>query len=416
MDGNLSSLRPAALPLTTVFLAQALMTSGAYAFSVIAPVAAPDLGMDPNSVGFLASTLYLVAMLTGLGSQSAIARWGTTRTFQGLLALSAFGILSLMAGHVAFAFLGAVLIGIATGPMNPCGSFVLARVTPPVWQPLVFSLKQCGTPVGGMVAGGLLPPLALLYDWRLALAFLPVWALLLFVFAPHGGLDVGRDALRPAAQPAPAQDLRGPTAALQVVLASLRDAFATPALRSVVMMGCILGACQLGLAAYFVVYLWSETGMSPVEAGQVFVVFHIAGVVVRIVLGAVAERYIPTRILLQALGVLMAIGTACAALFEPTTPLWWIYLVTVVLGVSGNGWVGLFFAELARLAPTNVASITGGAQFAMYVGIFVGPLLYGVMLKSDVSHAECLAVFAALALLTAFMPLLLNRPAGRITR
>jgi predicted MFS family arabinose efflux permease len=87
--------------------------------------------------------------------------------------------------------------------------------------------------------------------------------------------------------------------------------------------------------------------------------------------------------------------------------------VTVVLGISGNGWVGLFFAELARLAPTNVASITGGAQFAMYIGIFVGPLLYGVMLKSDVSHGECLAVFAALALLTAFMPVLLNRPLKR---
>jgi predicted MFS family arabinose efflux permease len=414
MDGNLSSLRPAALPLTTIFLAQALMTSGAYAFSVIAPVAAMDLDMDPDSVGFLASTLYLVAMLTGLGSQSAIVRWGAMRTFQGLLVLSGLGILSLMAGHLAFAFLGAVLIGIATGPMNPCGSFVLSRVTPPTWQPLVFSLKQCGTPVGGMVAGGLLPPLALLYDWRLALAFLPVWALLLFVFAPYGGIEVGRDARRSEMRPGSAQRPRGRMAAVSIVLASLRDAFATPALRSVVMMGCILGVCQLGLAAYFVVYLWSETGMSPVEAGQVFVVFHVAGVVARIVMGAIAERYIPTRFLLQALGVLMAVGTACAALFEPTTPLWWIYLVTVVLGLSGNGWVGLFFAELARLAPSNVASITGGAQFAMYIGIFVGPLLYGVMLKNDISHAECLAVFAALALLTALMPLLLNRPAGRV--
>ena len=66
---------------------------------------------------------------------------------------------------------------------------------------------------------------------------------------------------------------------------------------------------------------------------------------------------------------------------------------------------------------THKGAMVGVAVFVIIcLGVIVGPLLYGVMLKSDVSHAECLAVFAALALLTAFMPLLVNRPAGRITR
>ena len=77
-----------------------------------------------------------------------------------------------------------------------------------------------------------------------------------------------------------------------------------------------------------------------------------------------------------------------------------------MVSACGNGWVGLFFAELARLAPANVASATGGAQFAMFVGIFLGPLGYGVMLKNGVSHGECFAVFAVLALTTALMPIL----------
>jgi predicted MFS family arabinose efflux permease len=184
------------------------------------------------------------------------------------------------------------------------------------------------------------------------------------------------------------------------VLASLHDAFATPALRSVVLMGMILGACQLGIAAYLVVYLWRETGMSPIAAGRVFVIFHLAGIVTRIVLGVLAERHIPTRYLLPALGLVMGVATAAAATFDATTSRWWIYAVTAALGAGGNGWVGLFFAELARLAPANVASATGGAQFAMFVGIFLGPLAYGVMLNNGVSHGECFAVFAVLALTT----------------
>jgi len=396
MEQSAIGLRPVALPLITIFLAQALITTASYGISVIAPDAATDLGLTPNSVGFLASTVYLVAMFTGLGSQLAIQRWGPTRTFQSLIACTAFGCLSLMAGHPVLAFVGAAMIGIGTGPMNPSGSFVLSRVTPLVWQPFVFSLKQCATPVGGMVAGALLPPLALLYDWRLALSLLPVCAVLLIVLAPHGGIEVGIV----APQPAPSRAIH------RAVFGSLRDALATRELRSVVLMGMILGACQLGIASYFVVYLWHETGMSPIEAGRMFVIFHVAGVAARIVLGALAERYISTRYVLPALGLVMSVATAGAATFDTGTSHWWIYAVTIALGASGNGWVGLFFAELARLAPTNIASITGGAQFAVYVALVLGPLFYGVMLKSGISHGECMVVFAILAMATALMPVL----------
>jgi len=396
MQQTATGLRPVVLPLITIFLAQALITSASYGISVIAPDAAPDLGLNPNSVGFLASTVYLVAMFTGLGSQLAIQRWGPTRTFQSLMACMAFGCLSLMVGHPLLAFAGAAMIGIGTGPMNPTGSFVLSRLTPPIWQPFVFSLKQCATPMGGMTAGAVLPPLALLYDWRLALSLFPVCAVLLIVLAPRGGIEIV--SIDPQAGP--------PRAIHRAVFASLRDALATRALRSVVLMGMILGGCQLGIAAYFVVYLWNETGMSPIEAGRVFVIFHVAGIVSRIVLGALAERHIPTRYLLPALGLVMSIATAAAATFDASTQLWWIYAVTVALGASGNGWVGLFFAELARLAPTNIASITGGAQFAVYVALVLGPSLYGVMLKIGISHGECFIVFAILALTSVLMPVL----------
>ena len=38
-----------------------------------------------------------------------------------------------------------------------------------------------------------------------------------------------------------------------------------------------------------------------------------AGIITRIVLGALAERYIPTRYLLPALGLVMSVATAAAA-------------------------------------------------------------------------------------------------------
>ena len=396
MDSASDSLGPVALPLTALFLLQALITSCAYSISVIAPDAAQDLGLSPNSVGFLASMLYLVAMFAGLASQSFISRFGATRTFQGLATLAALGCVALIASHPMLAFIGAALIGLGAGPMNPVGSHVLSRITPATWQPFVFSLKQCATPAGGMIAGALLPPLALLYDWRLALSILPAAALVLVVTAPYGKLDDNNLLHRHA-----------PSRPIAVeVMASLRDAFASPSLRSVVLMGFFLGTCQLGIAAYFVVYLWSEAGMTPTRAGQVFVLFHVAGIATRILLGAVAQRHVPTRVLLPALGILMAAATAFASSFHALSPWWWIVLVTIGLGAGGNGWVGLFFAELVRLAPKNTASVAGGAQVLMFIGTFLGPLIYGVILKSGLSHQHCLWAFAFIALLTAAMPFL----------
>ena len=73
---------------------------------------------------------------------------------------------------------------------------------------------------------------------------------------------------------------------------------------------------------------------------RVFVAFHVSGIITRIALGALAERRVPTRHLLLALGVVMGAATAAAATFDPTSPRWWIYAVTVALGAGGNGRIG----------------------------------------------------------------------------
>jgi hypothetical protein len=81
------------------------------------------------------------------------------------------------------------------------------------------------------------------------MALLPASAVLLILRAPRGGIEVVPGA----------QQTGPPRAVHRAVFASLRDAMAIRALRSVVFMDMILGACQLGIAAYFVVYRWHET-------------------------------------------------------------------------------------------------------------------------------------------------------------
>jgi len=56
--------------------------------------------------------------------------------------------------------LASMLIGIGYAFNNPASSHILKRVTPPRLRNLVYSIKQAGVPVGGILAALVMPPLS----------------------------------------------------------------------------------------------------------------------------------------------------------------------------------------------------------------------------------------------------------------
>lgn len=375
------------LPLVGIFTMQTALTLAAYAFPIVIPVAAADLGISPEAVGFFTGAIYLVGMMAGLMTGKLLARFGPTRVFQALLALAGAGACVMTLGAAWTAALAAVLVGLATGPMNPAGSFVLARAAPSDVRALVFSLKQCGTPMGGMLAGVVLPPLMAAYDWRLAMLAVVAWCGVMLLLAPLGRLG--------GAAGERADGGAGPLQALRIVLAD-------PAARAVTATGFGLAVCQMGLATYVVVFLWRSVGYTPAEAGLMFAVLHLAGIGSRILLGFIADRALSARWALVMIGVALSVALT---LIPNVTSAWSVaavYAVMIVAGASGNGWVGLYFAELARLSPPDrVAEVAAGSQFVTYLGLVSGPVLVGALLGATDSYALCFLTLAGVALLCA---------------
>ena len=101
------------VPLGTIFGIQSALTVAAYAFPVVIPVAAADLGIAPESVGFLVSAIYVAGMVFGLTSGWLLARLGPTRVFQLLLLVAGAGMAALTIGTIEAAFLSAVLVGLS---------------------------------------------------------------------------------------------------------------------------------------------------------------------------------------------------------------------------------------------------------------------------------------------------------------
>jgi len=99
--------------------------------TVLAPVAAAELGVQASRIGLLVAFNYLVAIVSGLICDALIARFGPVRVFEFAVVLVAVGLASGFGGNLAVVFVLGALVGAATGFVNPASSTILLQVSPP---------------------------------------------------------------------------------------------------------------------------------------------------------------------------------------------------------------------------------------------------------------------------------------------
>ena len=383
---------------------QSFGTMCGFAGAVVAVQAAQDLGVKSTYIGIYTATLYVVAMISGLGAGVFLARFGAIRTSQFALLSAVLGLWIGGAGSSwPTALIAAVLIGLGQGPQNPAGSRVLARHTPSHWRPLVFSIKQTGTPMGGMLAGVFLPPLMALFDWRFAIAtiaFLP-FLTMIAVQGCRPDLDDDRD---------PGQKIT-----LSGIAESLLVIFRNKALLGLTMAGLIYTFVQMAIISFTVIFFEEEHGHTTKFAGGVFAIIHASAIPARVFWGAIAGRFVRTWTLLGMIGIIMAASIVAIAGYSPSWSFWLTAVVAVALGASINGVLGLLLSEFARLAPENkVGETTGGAQFFLFLGIVTGPPVFGAIVEFGGGYENAFLLIAAASLLAGMGLLLTARQSGSI--
>ena len=367
----------------------AVLTIGSmaqFAVAVVAPEAAPDIGVDATYIGVFTTIVYVFAMLSGATTGAFVGRYGAIRVcqFTMLTAAAAMSVFAL-ATPVA-AMVSAVLLGCAYGPFNPASAHVLAGVSTPQWRPLVFSIKQAGVPLGGMLAGLVVPLLAIRFGWEVGLLAVASVALVVMIM------------LQPSRRDFDADRKPGRLFASLSVLTPLRLVFGDRILRRFAITGFAYAGCQVSVGAFYVVYLVAALEMPLVKAGLMFAFLQFGAVFGRVFWGVVAERIVSTRTLLVCLGGLSAVCLGITAALTPAWPLAIVMVLGFVLGASSFGWVGIFLSEIAHLAPEGKASeATGGVQFVYFGGVVVVPPCFGAIINLTGSYTIAFLTIAGLA-------------------
>jgi len=374
-------------PLAVTLAIQALVAMALITVPVMAPVLAQDLGISSTYVGIYVGVVYAAAMLASLSAGAAVARFGAIRVSQVALALCAGGIALSTLGSLWAMALGAVLVGLGYGPVTPASSHLLARTTPADRMSLVFSIKQTGVPLGGVLAGALVPPLLVL-GWRGALLVVAAANIAcIFVAQPlRAALDADREPQRPLVLGNLAQPIR-------IVLAH-------PPLRLLAGCSFLFSIAQLSLTTYLVTYLHDILDYGLVAAGLALAVSQAAGVVGRVLWGYVSDRYLGARRMLATLAAVVSVCALLTAALQSSMPAFVVLTVLALFGASAIGWNGVYLAEVAREAPPGQASVaTGGTLAITFLGVVMGPPAFGALSGATGSYrVGFVAVAVALVL------------------
>lgn len=382
------------LALAVTLSIQMLAASAVLTGPVLAPLAAADVGVEPHFIGIYVATAYAFAAGGGLLSGGFMARFGPLRVSQMGLVLCAVGLLLAVLATPAAVLASAAVVGAGYGPITPTSSQILIRTTAPARLNLVFSIKQTGVPLGGALAGAVLPTLAEVTGWRGAVIVTAICCLAVAAaaepFRRSFAIDFEHRGHRPFFS---FTQIAGP---LKLVLRS-------PELRVLAFTSFAYAGMQVSLSSFLITYLNSRLEMSVQLAGVVLAFALGAGVGGRILWGFVADRFIAPMRLLGILGLTMSFCAVAVGFFDVSWPFVAIILVSSAYGGTAIAWNGVQLAQVARYAPAGRAGeITGSTSFITFGGVMVVPFLFSMILDTIGSYMVAYSAAAVLTLISGF--------------
>ncbi len=384
-----TDLRRYLIALVSLALVQVVSTMGFNQASVLAPAAAPALGVAAADVAYYVSLVYLAAMISTLGGGAINRRLGPIRFIQTGLTVAAIGSFIFAVGGVAMAALSALIVGLGSGPLTIASSHILARVSPPRLANVTFSLKQSGVPVGFAICGAVLPTLALDFGWRWAAASIGFLSIATVIAVqPLRRLYDEEQTSNPSRQ----RFL--PTVA--EILEPLRLAWRDPILRPMCFIGMLFSATQAIVVNFTVVYAVDGLKMSYVLAGTLLSAATVAGAFGRVFWGALADLLRKPTAVLAGIGGIVAVAAMTMSFTTPNWPTTAVYAICIVLGGTAVGWNGVFIAESAyRAPPGRAAEFTGATQLFVFSGALISPLLFRAVLAITHSYEAGYLLLAA---------------------
>lgn len=370
------------IALYIVIVAMLFQQAMSYMAAQVLPSAAPQvgeaLGLAAELVLYHTALFYAVSGVFQASVGGLIIRWGAIRASQLSLFMLGAGLLLSMVGEIWAFTLAAIIMGAGNSFSTPASSHLLASHSPKKFAPLIFSIKQTGVPVGGLIAVVMVQ--VLVDDGNVATwpdAFLATGLICLALMVILQPMRKQFDAERNPGYPVRFSD----------GIRNIRSAAQIPEMRNLCLGMFAFVGLQGLFNSIFATYAQLDLGMDKRTALEILVIVNITAALSRIAWGWIGSALAPSRVVLSGLAFMMGAATIALGAAGDTVPIWLIATAALAFGASALSWHGLLLSEVARMAPAGqVGPITGGVLFFGALGMLSFPFTAKMLLNAGIGY------------------------------
>jgi MFS family permease len=325
-------------------------------------------GLTAAQAGLLVSAVQVGPLLSMLLIGHALDRYGERWLVSlGSCMLGMTFFLISFVTHYPLLLLLLGIVGIWYGTAQPGGSKVILRWFPKQERGLAMGVRQAGIPIGGAIGSTLLPYLSLHFGWPSAVYAQSVLAVsggLLFLVlyrepqVLHKHQQQKNDRFR------------------QKIKEITRNRKAVPILCT----GVIMVTLQMVLVGHLMLFFGNEKKTGLVIAGQLLSTALISGMVGRMVLAHISDRWWGgDRESTLHLSIWASVFGVTALIFLPDAPpVWLLFVLSAWLGFFGIGWFSSFLLAVAEQAPPQSEGLMVSYALTLnQIAIILAPAVFG---------------------------------------
>ena len=288
-----------------------------------------------------------------------------------------------------------LLVGMFYSVSQPGGSKVILKWFSKENRGLAMGIRQAGIPIGGALAGVLIPFLTIQYNVTYAINSIAciciIGGLLFFVFykEPYVQAEARKEHIKIS------------------FWTELKVVICKKELYPIYITGIGMISLQMVLVGHFMKFLVREQSITSIIAGTVFSVMFFSGMIGRIVLAAISDAfYKGNRRMPLLIAVCASIGLILLLVMSiHTVTSGVLYGVSALLGFFSIGWFSLFIVEVAELANEESVGITVSLALTLnQIAIIVAPVLFGYIVdKKGYTYAWlCIVVLLSISAMSLY--------------
>jgi predicted MFS family arabinose efflux permease len=325
--------------------------------SVLAAELIDRFGIGRAQVGLLVTATALVGALASPFFGRLTDRIGAVAATRNVLAIGMLTLAGLaLAPSYPFLVLAALATGIPNGWSNPATNSLIVDNVPAGSRGIVTGVKQSGVQVGTFLGGLLLPVLAVLWDWRIA-----VLVFLAMPLAGLGGMWGRQDPVE--------HENRVETGHLPIPLP----------VKWIAVYGTLSGLATAAVFGFLPLFAEEDQLWSPQAAGFLVAVVGLTGIVARVSWPAASEKRIGHGRTLRILAFLTTVTAVLLTLAALGLVGSWVLIpAAALLGGGAIAWNAVGMLAVMDFSPPGmVGKGTGIVLLGFLLGLAFGAPLMG---------------------------------------